>query len=117
MTQMAVHGLVWTALRPTIADFSWLGTIPDFLHAWDERPAKVQFHENYEHGGGWHPFKGHTLAPDGMSIQYGEDGPEADPPSIALFETTLRDEKIVVFEHAWVMIKAKDGTYEISRMD
>lgn len=110
--------LIWTNYASGSLTIYDLGEIPSFLNEADPRPAKEQFHDNYSHGGGWSPFSGFVLSSDGMSIQYQAGGAhQVDDPLFAIFETKLRDERIVVFPYAWVMIQSKDGSYEISRMD
>lgn len=89
-----------------------LGFIPLMLSSADNRPASAQFNDNYVHGGGWRPFHGFTPSEGGISLAYA-----GDPPTRALAFTYLREEKIVVYEHAWVGIFQPDGKFEISRMD
>ena len=90
-----------------------LGLIPSMLDDEDPAPAREQFDRSYQHGGGWRPFPGHIMGRDYRTLEY-----PGDPPSHALALTRLRDEIIVLFEHAWVaVIQAKDGTYEVCRMD
>lgn len=103
-----------TALMPLdahqLADM--FGFIPLFVREEDPRPMKVQLHENYSHGGGWHPFEGFTFDKEKLTINY-----PGDPPNRAIGSIQIRDETLILFEHAWVMILQKDGTHEISRMD
>lgn len=88
-----------------------LGFIPSFLDKNDPRSAKEQFATNYV--GGWFPFKGgFKLLADGLTLKY-----PGDPAMPAMWRGQLRDETILVFDHAWVMIKQADGSYEIARMD
>jgi hypothetical protein len=105
------NGLTWVTCHPG-ATFDMLGFLPEMLYQTDPRPAWKQFNEHYRHGGGWNPFKGHTLNLDRLTLKY-----PGDPPMRALAETQLRDERIIVFECAWVVIIQKDGSYEIARMD
>lgn len=88
------------------------GYIPTFLSASDSRSAKEQLHENYAHGGGWSPFKGFTFNPDDLSIKY-----PGDPSYPAVAVITLRDERVIIYPHAWVAIVQKDDSYEVARMD
>lgn len=91
-----------------------LGLIPEFLSEDDPRPAREQFNEAYAHGGGWRPFEGFVMAgPDDLYwLLY-----PGDPPTRSLACCRLRDELIIVYQHAWVAIVQPDGTYEIARMD
>lgn len=97
-----------------------LGYIPTFIHEDDPRTAVEQFNDRYSHGGGWHPFKGFSLV-DEEGKEYelvypaSEDGPAERYKAIGVAK--LRDEIIIVFEHAWVVILQKDNTWEASRMD
>jgi len=86
-----------------------LGLIPFFLDDQDPRPAREQFDSAYI--GGWHPFEGFTMLPDG-NLSYPED-----PPTQLLAETKLRNETIRFYHHSWVSIIQPDGTFEIARMD
>lgn len=99
----------WTVKPGHYADE--LGFIPSFISETDPRPAGQQFNENYSHGGGWNPFKGFTMLPDGR-LQYPED-----PPLEIIAETKLRDETIRFYEYAWLMIIQSDGSWEVSRID
>ena len=94
-----------------------LGMLPHFLSPLDPRPARVQLHEAYAHGGGWQPFAGFTLQrptgePTSWSLQYPED-----PPMQAIGYARLRAETIVLFENSWVAIVQPSGEFEIARMD
>jgi len=88
-----------------------VGIIPLWLNEKDPRPAKDQLDDHYRHGGGWQPFEGFTLQRD-SSIKY--PGDPAHKPRAMM---KLRDEVILMYDHAWVLILQKDGTFEICRMD
>jgi hypothetical protein len=98
----------WEAKHPR-ANMGALGFIPSFLSEADQRPAAEQLHEAYQ--GGWAPFKGFEMLPDG-SISY-----PGDPALPVLFEVKLRDETIRVYPYAWVAVIQPDGSFEIARMD
>lgn len=89
-----------------------LGLIPDFFRADDPRSAKVQAGDRYRHGGGWNPMKGFQFNPETCCLEYTDD-----EPTRPLAEWMLREERIIVFEYAWVAIVQKDGSFEVSRMD
>lgn len=97
-------------LHPRAEDF--IGLIGEFISEQDPRSAAEQFNENYSFGGGWRAFKGFAWNETEQSITY-----PGDPPYKAVAEAKLRDETILVFSHAWVMILQPSGEYEISRMD
>jgi len=97
---------------PASAVIEAMGYIPEFLDGRDPRPAKVQLHTNYSHGGGWFPFDGFTMNLSNHSLKY-----SGDPPYHPLAVIHMRDEDIYVYNHAWVAIVQKDGKYEVARMD
>lgn len=105
--------MIWTHYHSRT--MGMLGFIPSFLSDADPRPAKEQFNENYAHGGGWSPW----------SVEWSLDAkrlpPElrypGDPVYRAVAETRLRDERIIVFQHAIVAIVQPDGTFEVARLD
>jgi hypothetical protein len=88
-----------------------LGYIPDFVSTNNDRPARAQLHEMYSHGGGWRPFNGFTLNDD-LTLSY-----PGDDPVLPLAKMQLRDEQIVVYQHAWVAIIQPDRSFEVCRMD
>lgn len=102
--------LDWIMLDPKMTP-EMLGFIPKFLNENDPRPAREQFNENYAHGGGWSPFEGFTMLPNG-DLEY-----PGDPVYSLLAEAHLRDEKIRFYDYSWVAIVQPDGSFEISRMD
>jgi hypothetical protein len=88
-----------------------IGLIPHWLDADDPRPAREQLDEHYAHGGGWQPFKGFTLRKDG-GIKY--PGDPTHKPRAAMM---LRDELILIYDHGWVLIRQKDSSFEVARLD
>lgn len=100
----------WEYLHPRAEDY--LGFIPLFLDEYNPAPAKEQFNHNYAHGGGWSPINGFTFDPETLTITY-----PGDPPHEAVAKAKLRDETIIVYPFAWVLILQPDGSYEVSRMD
>src|SRR5574337_1903648 len=100
----------WKLLHPR-ATLEMLGFLPDFLNEDDPEPARTQLDLAYAHGGGWRPFKGFRLAPNGDLLYPG------DPPIKAIAQTRLREEIIRIYEHGWVCIIQPDNSYEIARMD
>lgn len=98
----------WIQLDPRATE-DHMGFIPAFLSDADARTAQAQFADNYI--GGWNPFPGFVLTAD-LRLHYKDD-----PPMVALWLSKLRDETIVIYEHAWVMIQQADGAFEVSRMD
>ena len=102
--------MIWKMMHPR-ATLDMLGYLPEMISERNPKPAREQFDTNYQHGGGWTPFKGFSMLPDG-NLSY-----PGDPPTRLLAETQLRDETIRFYEHSWVAIIQTDGTYEICRMD
>lgn len=90
-----------------------LGLIPGFLSESDPRPAREQLDAHYQHGGGWQPMDKWVLNKESLSIRY----PGGDPPLAPIAISQLRDERIAVYPHAWVLILQKDGSFEVARMD
>lgn len=88
-----------------------LGFLPMMLDENDPRPARDQFDAAYQHGGGWRPFEGFQLHSND-TIEY-----PGDPPYHPIGRTQLRDETIIVYQHAWVAIIQPNRSYEIARMD
>lgn len=89
-----------------------VGYIPQMLSENDPRPAKEQLHESYSYGGGWQPFYGFKLDTVTRALRY-----PGDPSMKPIASTTLREESIFVYPHAWVMILQQDGSFEVARMD
>ena len=96
------------SLRPNISLHDTVGIIPHFLNEQDPRPAKEQFDTAYVSG--WQPF--HGFRRDDLTLTY-----PGDPPMKPLALITFKNERIFVYQHAWVMILEKDGTFEVARMD
>jgi hypothetical protein len=102
--------LRFTMVHPQ-ATTAMLGYIPTFLSESDPRSAREQLNANYAHGGGYDPFPGFKMLPD-LNLQY-----PGDPPTRLLAFAELRDERILMYEHSWVAIVQKDGSWVVSRMD
>jgi hypothetical protein len=100
----------WTMLHPKMT-MAHLGLLPSFLSEANPARAKDQIHSAYAHGGGWNSFKGFTLNEDFVLVYPG------DPPMKPLAETYLRDEHILFYKYAWVVIVQPDGTWEVARID
>lgn len=104
------EGMRWYLVHPEAPEA--LGYIPNFLSVADSRPAKEQFNERYVFGG-WRPFgTGQWTMNDKFELMYPND-----PPLRPVAWTMLRDERIVVYVHAWVAIIQPDGSFEVCRMD
>jgi hypothetical protein len=87
------------------------GIIPSFLDLDDPRPAREQFAAKYI--AGWNPFKGFTFDKDEGVIHY-----KGDPPLKVVSAMLFREECILLFPYAWVLImQTEDNSWEIARMD
>jgi hypothetical protein len=100
--------LEWELLHSEVTP-EHLGLIPYFVFASDPRPAKEQFNERYISG--WTPFNGFKML-GGSRLKY-----PGDPAFAPLARTKLRDETILFYPHAWVVIMQPDGSFEACRMD
>lgn len=87
-----------------------VGFLPQFLDERDPRPAREQFHANYQHGGGWHPMEGYRF--ENSLLLY-----PGDPPLVPLARMKLRGEMILVYECGIVNIVQPNGDFEVARMD
>jgi hypothetical protein len=121
MAQYQENGLTWSLRHPEAQ--AYLGFIPSFIHAQDERSAREQLHANYAHGGGWSPLSGWQLPADWLPADW-VPGPmppsiayPGDPALIPVIWTKLRDESIAIYPHAWVMVMQPGGAFEVARMD
>jgi hypothetical protein len=102
-------------LDPDIDDATasnMVGFIPDWLDPENPAPAKEQLDQNYRHGGGWFPTTGFTFDRKTLTLNYPQD-----PPMYPFAVMRLRDERIFMYPHAWVMILQQDGSFEVARMD
>jgi hypothetical protein len=86
------------------------GIIPSFLNEDDPRSAKEQIHSHYM--GGWNAFQGFTFDPEKLTLKYPDD-PLLEPLSALLF----RNETLLIYQSAWVVILQKDGSWEVARLD
>jgi hypothetical protein len=90
-----------------------LGTIPEMLDANNPAGAVTQIDKAYRDiGGGWHDVRGHDLDTEGAKLTY-----PGDPPRPLIAEATLRDEKILFFNGAWIAVVQPDGAFRVARID
>jgi hypothetical protein len=102
--------LKWVAMHPS-ATYDHVGAIPLMVSERNPQRATEQLNAGYGHGGGWRPFDGFAMGRD-HSLKY-----PGDPPLRPLAQAWLRDELIIVYEHAWVAVVQPDGSFEVCRMD
>jgi len=86
-----------------------LGILPSFLSSIDPRPAAEQIAEKY--CGGWDALKGFTRDAESLALGYA-----GDPPMLPVAVTTLRDERIYLYEYGWTCIVQPDGSFEVARL-
>ena len=99
--------MIWEPLHPKARPYM-LGFLTGMLSSDDPRTAREQLHTNYV--AGWSPMRGFTL--DGDKLLY-----PGDPPLEPLYRTRLREEEILFYDCAWVMVRQADGSFEVARMD
>ena len=100
----------FTIFRPDARQL--LGYLPSFLDEQDERPIAEQLDSHYQHGGGWRPMSGWEYDAESGVIEY-----PGDEPLAPIASTEIRDETMLVYDYAWVVIAQKDGSFQIARMD
>jgi hypothetical protein len=117
---MEQNGLIWigqgTLNAHAAAAFSdMLGNLPDFLSVHDKRGAAEQFAANYPFGG-WNTSLTDRFR---FTATLGEERLvfPGDPAMKPLAWTTLRDERILLFPHSWVVVVAPDDSFEVARLD
>lgn len=99
--------------RGTHSEFDLVGLTPAFLNETSDDDAVTQLNRHYAHGGGWHDFEGFSFK-DGDEPQLLYPG---DPPMEAVAMWKLRDERIILFDHAWVAVVQPDNSFRVARMD
>lgn len=87
-----------------------IGMLPMMFSELSPQPAAEQADANYQ--GGWSPLPGFSFDPATRVLRY-----PGDPPMMPIAGTQIRDETILVYPHAWVLVLQKDGSFECSRMD
>lgn len=109
--------VLWSNNDPDV-----LGFLSMFLNDEDPRDAVTQINASYGHGGGWNDFPGfklrkseHTDGGD-FAASYALHYP-GDPAYREMSRAYLRDELIVLFQHAWVAVIQKDGSFRAARID
>lgn len=94
--------------------FDMLGYLPMSADELSDDDAVTQLNRNYAHGGGWNDMQG-------FGFNDSEAGPTltypGDPPTHAVAWAKLRDERIILFDSAWVAVVQPDGSFRVARMD
>ena len=107
--------MVWVSKHPQMT-LEHLGFLPGMWSDDDPRPAKEQADANYQHGGGWRPFKGFTMLQNGNLLYPGDPMVHMLAETV-LHSTTDKPEVIRFYQHDWVAIVQRDGSFEVCRMD
>jgi hypothetical protein len=90
-----------------------LGTIPEMLSTSDPAGAVEQIDRAYKDiGGGWRDSKGQTLNVTDMTLTY-----PGDPPRVLIAEASLREERILFFNGAWIVVLSPDSAFRVARID
>ena len=101
--------MVWTLAHGVTPKH--LGFIPSFLDEEDPRSAKEQIDAKYV--AGWNKFDGFKFNKETCTLSY-----PGDPVMYPLAATTLHNELVLFYEHAWVLIwNYQDDTWETARVD
>lgn len=114
--QFEFNGMLWnTSIWSPYPLAQRLGYLPTYLSASDPRPAREQFNSGYRQHGGWDGNR----AVGRMEYQAATETLHypGDPVLTCLARVMLREEKILLFPHSWVVIVQPDQSYEAARLD
>lgn len=100
--------LVWEMIHPQMT-LQGLGYIPSFLDEEAPGDAIEQFSRNYI--GGWRPFEGFKILPNG-NLKY-----PGDPETQLLAKCRFKDQTLYFYQYSWMRVELADGSSQISRMD
>jgi hypothetical protein len=90
-----------------------LGTIPHMLSADDPAGVVDQIDAAYRDvGGGWRDMAGFTLDADAGKLTY-----PGDRPRLLIAEARLRDERILFFNGAWIVVLQPDDSFRAACID
>lgn len=107
--------LTWH-LAPGVSPYA-LGLIPMWLDDENPRPASEQLDSAYKHGGGWQPFDGFTLVRPSNDVRDWRLSYPGDPDYRLLAYAALREELILMFPYAWVVIVRDGQLHSVARLD
>jgi len=114
MRKYTCNGVTWEMLHNRFTP-EMLGWIPGWLNINDPDPIWKQIDKRYKHGGGWHTSGSKeqtTLRERDNALLHPED-----PPQLPLARAALRDEEILFYPYAFVVIKQKGGEWDLCRVD
>jgi len=90
-----------------------LGSVPEMLSILNPLGAVDQIDAAYRPvGGGWRDSTGHRLDLEAGTLTY-----PGDQPRRLVAEASLRDERILFFNGAWVVVIQPDHSYRVARID
>lgn len=101
--------LVWQLLHPQAREL--LGYLPMMFTDLNPAPVAKQIDNNYGHGGGWRSFPGFKKSAN-HSLRY-----PGDPPMRPIARVQCRDELVLIYPHAWVVVIQPDGSWDVARID
>lgn len=102
-------------LRSPFDLYGYLGQTMAGLEDGDEPTIVNYLDASYRHGGGWHDFEGFKLTgwdSDHPRLHYPED-----PPTDAVCYWKVGNSRIILFDHAWVVVAKSDTDFRVARMD
>ena len=107
----------WIGIDPRYGPDS-LGFLPDILTDADKRPVREQLEDRYAHGGGWRPIKGFRLRKGSQDILASPTLRfPGDPPLHAIAMAKINEETVILYAHSFLAVVAKDGSWEVTRVD
>jgi len=89
-----------------------LGFLPMILRDDDPRPVNEQMDDRYAHGGGWRPQGGFKFDFETGALKY-----PGDPPMYPVAMTRLHDDMIIIYPYAYMLVRHKDGSWQVMRAD
>ena len=103
----------WTILDPRFS-LDHLGALPYFFDDKDPRPASAQLDANYAHGGGFSPWgkDNWKFNPDTKVLKW-----PGDTAMRPLACAQLREETLIFYQHAILLILQPNGSFLVTRVD
>ena len=86
------------------------GFIPSFLSENNPKTAIQQLNDGQP--GGQNKFEGFKFDPERKLLTY-----PGDPPMKVMSELHFKNDIIMLFPHAWILVLQPDGKWEVARCD